>query len=144
MALFKVSTGLSQNLPSDLTEGCCWYTYDDSKFYIDYKDKDGNIVRKVLNAQDSETLMGKSLVEIQELLLSSIENNFADVSHTHAVSNIDNLQSALDSMQDNIDAIEQAVADLEGNTNPGASFETETLTFTLVDGTVVTKQILVK
>lgn len=64
MALFKISKGNSQNLPATLTEGYCWYTYDDSKFYIDYKDNDGKLTRKAINAQDAETLTGASLSTI--------------------------------------------------------------------------------
>lgn len=61
MALFKISKGSSANLPDTLTEGYCWYTYDDSLFYIDYKDTSGNLIRKALNAKDAETIMGKSI-----------------------------------------------------------------------------------
>lgn len=61
MALFKISKGTSERLPSTLTEGYAWYTYNDSKFYIDYKDDSGVLHRKALNAQDSETLSGASL-----------------------------------------------------------------------------------
>ena len=64
MALFKVSKGTSKNLPAKLTEGYCWYTYDDSKFYIDYKDEDNVLVRKALNAKDAETLCGASVATI--------------------------------------------------------------------------------
>lgn len=64
MALFKISKGAKSNLPSTLTEGFCWYTYDDSKFYIDYKDENGSLVRKALNAEDAETLSGASLATI--------------------------------------------------------------------------------
>jgi hypothetical protein len=64
MALFKISKGSKANLPAILTEGFCWYTYDDSKFYIDHKDDNGILVRKALNAQDAETLMGASLATI--------------------------------------------------------------------------------
>lgn len=64
MALFKVSKGLKANLPSTKTEGYCWYTTDDSLFYIDYKDQNGTLQRKALNAKDAETLMGASLSTI--------------------------------------------------------------------------------
>ena len=64
MALFKISKGSKSNLPTILTEGFCWYTYDDSKFYIDYKDENGVLVRKALNAQDAESLTGATLVTI--------------------------------------------------------------------------------
>lgn len=64
MALFKVNKGLKENLPSIKTEGYCWYTTDDSLFYIDYKDQNGTLQRKALNAKDAETLMGASLSTI--------------------------------------------------------------------------------
>ena len=64
MALFKVSKGTASRLPSTITEGYCWYTYDDSKFYIDYKDDDGVLQRKALNSKDAETLTGASLATI--------------------------------------------------------------------------------
>ena len=64
MALFKISKGLKANLPSTKTEGYCWYTIDDSLFYIDYKDKNGTLQRRALNAKDAETLMGASLSTI--------------------------------------------------------------------------------
>lgn len=64
MALFKVSKGIKANLPSVKTEGYCWYTTDDSLFYIDYKDENGTLQRKALNAKDAETLTGASLSTI--------------------------------------------------------------------------------
>lgn len=92
MALFKISKGTSTNLPSTLTEGYCWYTYDDSKFYIDYKDQDGILVRKALNANDAETLAGASLATIlqstdleiptSKAVLSALAEK-ANVSHVH-------------------------------------------------------------
>ena len=64
MALFKISKGLKANLPSTKTEGYCYYTTDDSLFYIDYKDSNGTLQRKAINAQDAETLTGASLATI--------------------------------------------------------------------------------
>ena len=104
MALFKISRGLKANLPSTLTEGYCWYTYNDSKFYIDYKDENGTLVRKALNAQDAETLTGASLSTI--LNSSDIEiptskavldalNGKADIAHTHDASDITGLTNDL-------------------------------------------------
>lgn len=66
MALFKISKGLKANLPSQKTEGYCWYTTDDSLFYIDYIDGNGALQRKALNAKDAETLTGASLATILE------------------------------------------------------------------------------
>mgnify|MGYP003301442944 CR=1 FL=1 len=64
MALFKISKGLKANLPSAKTAGNCWYTVDDSLFYIDYEDENGEVQRKALNAKDAETLSGASLAAI--------------------------------------------------------------------------------
>lgn len=64
MALFKIFKGTAERLPSTLTEGYCWYTFDDSKFYIDYKDDDGVLKRQALNAKDAETITGASLSTI--------------------------------------------------------------------------------
>lgn len=64
MALFKVSKGLNTNLPETLTEGYCWYTYNDSKFYIDFKDENGVLSRKALNAQEAEKLTGYDIATI--------------------------------------------------------------------------------
>ena len=64
MALFKVSKGLNTNLPKELTEGYCWYTYDDSKFYIDFKDENGELTRKALNADEASRLTGHDIATI--------------------------------------------------------------------------------
>lgn len=56
MALFKISKGASGGLSNQaLGDGYCWFTYDDGKFYIDYKDPTDNIVkRKALNASNTD------------------------------------------------------------------------------------------
>ncbi len=56
MALFKISKGASGGLNNQaLGDGYCWFTYDDGKFYIDYKDPSDNIVkRKALNADKAD------------------------------------------------------------------------------------------
>lgn len=64
MALFKISKGLKKNLPGTKTAGYCWYTTDDSLFYVDYEDENGQVQRKALNAKDAETLTGASLSTI--------------------------------------------------------------------------------
>lgn len=92
MALFKISKGASQNLPSTLTEGYCWYTYNDSKFYIDFKDENGVLTRKALNAKEAEkltgyniaTILNSSNVEIptSKAVLDALANK-ADKTHDH-------------------------------------------------------------
>jgi hypothetical protein len=64
MALFKISKGLKANLPTIKTSGYCWYTIDDSMFYIDHEDENGNVQRKALNAQEAQMLSGASLSTI--------------------------------------------------------------------------------
>ena len=64
MALFKISQGLKANLPAIRTAGYCWYTTDDSLFYIDFEDENGVVQRKALNAKEAETLVGASLATI--------------------------------------------------------------------------------
>ncbi len=92
MALFKIAKGLKANLPSVKTAGHCWYTTDDSLFYIDYEDENGEIQRKALNAKDAETIMGASLATIlndSEVEIPTSSAIFvalaekADINHTH-------------------------------------------------------------
>ena len=54
MEYFKISKGLSANLPQEKTAGSCWFTTDEALFYIDYADADGNLHRKALNAIGAE------------------------------------------------------------------------------------------
>lgn len=95
MALFKISKGSKNNLPSILTEGFCWYTYDDSKFYIDHKDESGKLVRKALNAQDAETLTGASLATIlnsSEVEIPTSKAVLDALSNYYTKSQIDNYE----------------------------------------------------
>lgn len=78
------------------------------------------------------------------LFLSKLKTIFSDINHTHTVVDIENLQDTFDTMQSDMDALEQTVADLEENMNPESSFSVETWTFTLVDGATVSKQVVVK
>lgn len=55
MALFKISKGLKTNLPSSKTDGWCYFTTDDGKFWIDYKDTDNALKRKAVNAAYADT-----------------------------------------------------------------------------------------
>ena len=50
MALFKISKGLAASLPSSHTEGYCYFTTDDGKFYVDISDE----VRVCLNAYKAD------------------------------------------------------------------------------------------
>ena len=61
MALFKISKGVSTNLPalSVSKDGYCYFTTDDSLFYIDWE-ANGILTRSALNANDSKTVSGKA------------------------------------------------------------------------------------
>ena len=50
MALFKVSKGLKANLPSTKTDGYAYFCTDDGSFWIDYKDGNGILQRKQIDA----------------------------------------------------------------------------------------------
>lgn len=62
MALFKISGGNNKTAldAKPKEEGHCWYTYGDSKFYIDYKDSSGIVQRQPLNAAIADNLTGKN------------------------------------------------------------------------------------
>jgi len=97
MALFKIFKGLKANLPSTKTAGYCWYTIDDSLFYIDYEDENGVVQRKALNSQDAQTLCGASLSTIVTESDSKIPTSQAVLSAiAAAVSNaINNLNTTI-------------------------------------------------
>ena len=121
MALFKVSKGLKANLPSAKTEGYCWYTTDDSLFYIDYKDENGTLQRKALNAKDAETITGASLSTIL---------NSSDVEIPTSKAVLD----ALDGKQDKI--VVTGILQGDGNGGVTAANEfTESEIATLYDST---------
>lgn len=112
MALFKISKGASERLPSTLTEGYAWYTYDDSKFYIDYKDDTGTLHRKAINAADAETVSGHTVqIDVPS------DAKFTDTTYSVATTSENGLMSysdktKLDGMvtitNDEIDAICEA------------------------------------
>ena len=64
MALFKINRGNSASLPVTKTDGWAYFCTDTAEFFIDYKDNNGVLHRKQLNAKDAETLTGASLSTI--------------------------------------------------------------------------------
>jgi hypothetical protein len=146
MALFKISKGSKNNLPTTLTEGYCWYTYDDSKFYIDFKDANGVLQRKALNAKEAEQLVGYTIATI--LSSSEVEiptskavfdalANKADKKHSHTAEDLqidisDDLEATLKVANDYTD---EQVADLTSTVETNYD---ETIIALSVDGTTVT------
>ena len=114
MALFKISKGLKASLPTTKTDGYCWYTTDDSLFYIDYKDENGTLQRKALNAKDAETLCGASLATI--LNSSDIEIPTSKVVLTALAGKSDTTHKH-DSAYDTKGAAATVQQNLDGHTN---------------------------
>lgn len=90
--------------------------------------------------------MNRKYVSYNKLsfFLSKLKTIFSDINHTHTVNDIETLQNTLDIMQSDVNNLEQTVGDLAENINPEVSFKTETWNFTLIDGTTISKQVLVK
>lgn len=78
MALFKILKGDSNNLPTKHTEGYCYFTEDEHKFYIDVNDS----TRVPLNAEDATTLLEKTIInEISENNKDNIPNGEAIINY---------------------------------------------------------------
>lgn len=66
MALFKQLRGNRTSLDAQpLTDGYAYFCVDDGTFHIDFKDENGVLQRKQINAKDAESLCGMSLDEIK-------------------------------------------------------------------------------
>ena len=66
MALWKPYRGNRTGLDTvEKHDGYVYFCTDDGSLFFDYVDSDGNLQRKQISAKDAETLMGKSLVELQ-------------------------------------------------------------------------------
>lgn len=52
MNFFKILWGDEKNLPTNINEGCCYFTKDTNILYIDYKDNNNNLVRKAIRAKE--------------------------------------------------------------------------------------------
>lgn len=50
MALFKANRGPKTNLPSTKTDGYAYFCTNDGSFWIDYKDENGILQRKQIDA----------------------------------------------------------------------------------------------
>jgi hypothetical protein len=66
MALWKPLKGNRTALDTvEKHDGYVYFCVDDGSLHFDYEDADGNLQRKQINAKDAETIMGKSLAELQ-------------------------------------------------------------------------------
>lgn len=82
LTLFKVFKGAAQGLNSQaLSDGYCWFTYDDGKFYIDYKDPtDQQLKRKALNANMADSdKFGDLINETYAVNLELTSNNLDNI-----------------------------------------------------------------
>lgn len=69
MALFKIEKGLAANLTANrpnTTEGYCYVTTDDGKFYIDTATAQGTENRIVLNAGTADKTKGTLTIQSPE------------------------------------------------------------------------------
>lgn len=104
MALFKISRGLKATLPpmSKAVDGYCYFTTDDQMFYVDYKDENGTLQRKPLNANNATTLLGKTVTgEI---------TNTSDAIPTAAA-----VYAKTSNIQTQIDSNDQDITNLQNN-----------------------------
>ena len=94
MALFKHFRGNRASLAQQpITDGYAYFCIDDGTFHIDFKDKDGVVKRKQINAKDAETINGHSAddflleVDIDRILAQAKESGEFDgedgISVTH-------------------------------------------------------------
>ena len=64
MALFKHFRGTRASLNNQpLVDGYAYFCTDDGTFHIDYKDNNGVLQRKQINAKEAESIMGHGLDE---------------------------------------------------------------------------------
>lgn len=71
MALFKISKGVSSNLPTSYKEGYCYFTTDDGKMYIDTtNDMNGRVC---LNANTADKLKTARTITLQGDIIGSVD-----------------------------------------------------------------------
>lgn len=81
MALFKPFRENRAALDSkEKHDGYAYFCTDDGTFHIDYMDENGELQRKQLNAKDTETLLGATLV-------NELTNSENQIPTTKAVTN---------------------------------------------------------
>lgn len=81
MALFKAMRGNRAALDAkEKHDGYAYFCTDDGTFHIDYMDENGELQRKQLNAKDTETLLGATLV-------NELTNSENQIPTTKAVTN---------------------------------------------------------
>lgn len=119
MAIFNISRGNSSSLPTIKTDGSMYFCTDTGMILVDYTDDGKNLHRKYINANDAQSLSGR-------ITSTELRGSDDEIPTSNAV------KKYVDS-----------VATGSGSSS-GASYNTETWTFTLVDGTIVSKEVLVK
>lgn len=100
MALFKSLRGKRENLPSTKTDGYAYFCTDDGTFWIDYKDENGSLQRKQLNAKDAETLFGASLSTVLNSSDTEVPTSKAVSDSLNSFLVISNGESGLPSAKD--------------------------------------------
>jgi hypothetical protein len=120
MSILKFLRGKRNNIPDAKIDGQIYVCVDDGTAHFDYTDDNGKINRKQINAGDAQSLSGSTL---------SAELNYSD----NEIPTSNAVKTYVDS-----------VVTGSGSGSSSTSYNTETWTFTLVDGTTVSKEVLVK
>lgn len=76
MALFKISRGLSGNLPTTYNDGYCYFTTNDGKFYIDTSSVAAG--RLPLNAYKADIFSSNRTIELVGGVTGSASSNGED------------------------------------------------------------------
>lgn len=104
MALFKVFSGNSVNLPEAITPGWCYFTIDEQLFYVDYVDSEGTYRRDGLNAEMANGLrIGQDIKAIVETTLTDSEDK---IPTSHAILNhLATIETDISSLETHIHSV---------------------------------------
>ena len=126
MALFKPLLGKRENLPTVLTSGYAYFCIDDGSFWIDYKDSDGVVKRKQINAQEAEKIIGYEIVAtltdndatipVSSAVFSAIESAKNDL-NTELSGRIDDVENDIKTINEELENISQDFEDYQTTNN---------------------------
>jgi hypothetical protein len=111
MALFKINRGLSENIPSTITDGYAYFCTDTGELFIDYADEDGKLYRQQMNAKKATQDASGNVITTTYVDNSTFNAHTA----THAPSNAEKNQNAFSNIK-------------VGSTTIAADTTTDTLT----------------
>ena len=126
MALFKPLFGKRENLPTVLTSGYAYFCIDDGSFWVDYKDSDGVVKRKQINAQEAEKIIGYEIVAtltdnnatipVSSAVFSAIETAKNNL-NTELSGRIDDVENDIKTINEELENISQDFEDYQTTNN---------------------------